>query len=61
MLFKKDPDAAEPFFMGLLFFQPFWVTGMVAVNAYFLHRECFEMADAIAECIKELVRIFIVI
>ncbi|KPI92749.1 hypothetical protein RR46_13970 [Papilio xuthus] len=52
MIFKKDPDAAEPFFLSLLFFHPFWVTGMVAANAYFLHRENFEMADAIAECIK---------
>ncbi|KPJ11208.1 hypothetical protein RR48_14847 [Papilio machaon] len=52
MIFKKDPDEAEPFFLSLLFFQPFWVTGMVASNAYFLHRENFEMADTIAECIK---------
>ncbi|XP_068632627.1 uncharacterized protein [Battus philenor] len=54
VIFKKNPDDAEPFFIALLYFQPFWLNGMVAANAYFIERENFKMADAIVECIKNV-------
>ncbi|XP_047530444.1 uncharacterized protein LOC125066420 [Vanessa atalanta] len=52
MVFDKDPDAAEPFFVALLAFYPFYPTLWIAANAYYLHRELFDMAQQIMEQIK---------
>ncbi|CAK1600865.1 unnamed protein product [Parnassius mnemosyne] len=53
MVFKKDPDAAEPFFLGILYFQPFWLVGLVAANAFYIHRENFQIADAVLDFLKK--------
>ncbi|XP_063823035.1 uncharacterized protein LOC135072958 [Ostrinia nubilalis] len=49
ILFEDDPEAAEPFFVALLALYPFWLTGWVIVNAYYLKRELFHMADQVME------------
>lgn len=51
MVFDEDPDAAEPFFVALLSLYPFWVPMWVAVNAYYLHRQMFDLAQEIMECV----------
>ncbi|CAH2076692.1 unnamed protein product, partial [Iphiclides podalirius] len=52
IILKKDPEAAEQFFLALLFFHPFWLVGLIAANAFFLKREYFEIADKIMEWVK---------
>ncbi|XP_050347202.1 uncharacterized protein LOC126771385 [Nymphalis io] len=52
MVFEEDPDAAEPFFVALIAYYPFYPTLWIAANAYYLHRELFDMAQQIMEQIK---------
>ncbi|XP_038214607.1 uncharacterized protein LOC119834337 [Zerene cesonia] len=47
MVFERDADAAEPFFVSILGLYPFWTVLWVAASAYYWHRELFHMAAEI--------------
>ncbi|XP_061380600.1 uncharacterized protein LOC133319561 [Danaus plexippus] len=53
MIFEEDPNAAEPFFLALLAFYPFWTAIWAAASAYFLHKEMFHMSDQIMEQMRK--------
>ncbi|KAL0881016.1 hypothetical protein ABMA27_002158 [Loxostege sticticalis] len=53
ILYEDDPEAAEPFFVALLALHPFWLTGWVIANAYYIKRELFHMADQVMEYLRK--------
>ncbi|CAG9785603.1 unnamed protein product [Diatraea saccharalis] len=48
-LYDDDPAAAEIFFEAILTLYPFWSTGWVVANVYYVKRKMFHMADQLAE------------
>ncbi|XP_031762861.2 uncharacterized protein LOC113512552 [Galleria mellonella] len=53
IVFEKDPEAAEIFFVALLSLHPFWSTGWIVANAYYSERELFNLADEIMMYFKK--------
>ncbi|XP_063359142.1 uncharacterized protein LOC134648534 [Cydia amplana] len=53
MLHQEDPESAELFFTAILALYPFWTSGWVIAQAFYVERQEFLMADKIQYFVKE--------
>ncbi|XP_063381422.1 uncharacterized protein LOC134667616 [Cydia fagiglandana] len=53
MLYQEDPESAELFFTAILALYPFWTSGWVIAQAFYVERQEFLMADQIQHYVKE--------
>ncbi|RVE54740.1 hypothetical protein evm_000507 [Chilo suppressalis] len=52
-LYDEDPEAAEMFFQAIVSLFPFWSTGWVVANVYYVKRKLFHMADQAMKYMKK--------